>query len=499
MKAISLASALILSLVLAACGGGGDGGAPQANAGVSNNGTAAPASGASATSGATDAGKQSGGTDTSGTGGSTQAGTSGATSSGSSDSSGGGSGSSGGSSASGGSTSGSSDSGSGTSGSSGSGSGSNAGGGGASADLGNTVPVVVSNASSVRNFPLVSVTICQPNSGAQAKCATIPNVLLDTGSFGLRLFASVIPSATLGALPIQTDASGKNVASCAAFGSGHTWGSLRTADVKLSSEVAAAVPIQVMTDSAVVSPKPASCEWNTALTSPSVLGANGILGVGNARYDCGSTCAARAFEGFYYADSNPAVPIALPVEKQIANPVALFPVDNNGVIVDIPAVSTRGAPSVTGTLTFGIDTQTNNALTGAGATLFATDGWGNLLGSYSDTSAVTAFIDSGSNSVNFDDNSIIQWNGFFSPPGNWTRDVTLNDTKGASAKVTVNIGNAMLLYASNNYAFSNLGAYMAQTVDLGLPFFFGRRVYYGIDGTSSRGGGTGPYVAYVSR
>ncbi|WP_321961901.1 DUF3443 family protein [Paraburkholderia sp. J7] len=371
---------------------------------------------------------------------------------------------------------------------------------GGTSDAGNTVPVRVSSATSVRNFPLVSVTICQPNSSARANCATIDNVLLDTGSFGLRLYASAIPSATLAALPVQTDtASGSRVGACAAFGSGHTWGSLRNADIKLSQEVAAAVPIQVMSDPAIVSGTPDACVWNTALNSPAVLGANGILGIGTARYDCGPACAAAPLEGYYYADTSPVKAVAMPLARQIINPVALFPVDNNGVIVDMPAVSSRGASAVDGTLTFGIDTQANNPLSGAGATVLATDSYGNFVAEYSGSTAVAGFIDSGSNATFFDDRSIMQYNGFFAPPVDWTRNVVLNDSTGVSENVTVNIGNAFALLASSNFAFNNLTAYMAQTVDLGLPFFLGRRVYYGIDGARSAGGGKGPYVAYMNR
>ncbi|WP_322105324.1 DUF3443 family protein [Paraburkholderia sp. J41] len=558
MKKLTVVSALMLSLVLAACGGGGgDDGAPAASNGGANvqnngagskgsdgggssgnasngsdgsNGSAAAAGGggtASSGSGASESsaagsGNSGGGAATSGGADSSGAGTGGSASNGSNSNGGNsngsntngsgsngsgsnganagsggasGSGTSGGSSAG---TGGSGSSGSGSSGSTNSGNGANTGGG-ASADLGNTVPVLVSPASSVVNFPLVSVTICQPNSGAQAKCSTIDNVLLDTGSFGLRLYASAIPPATLAALPIQTDAaSGKNLAVCASFASGHIWGSLRTADVKLSREVAAAVPIHVMTDPAVVSDKPQSCAYNVPLSSPSVLGANGILGIGTAQYDCGTSCAAAAIEGAYYVDAKPATPVAVPLVKQVTNPVSLFPVDNNGVIVEMPAISSSGARTASGTLTFGVGTQANNSLSSASTTLLATDRWGDFQGSYNGGASVLAFIDSGSNSTNFDDRTITQWAGFYAPPGEWTRDITISDLANASAKVTVRFANAVSLINSGNHAFSNLAGYIGQMVDLGLPFFYGRRVYYGIEGAQSAGGRTGPYVAYTS-
>jgi hypothetical protein len=363
------------------------------------------------------------------------------------------------------------------------------------------VPVLVSPVSAVRNFPLVSVTVCQPGSGAQTRCATIDHVLLDTGSFGLRLYASAIPASTLAALPVQTDpASGKSVAACGAFGSGYTWGSLRAADVKLAREVAAAVPIQVIGDTMIVSPAPASCVWNTALTSPAVLGANGILGVGVARNDCGAACArSTPAAGYYYADAAPAVPIPMPLVSQVTNPVALFPVDNNGVIVDMPAIAADGAPMASGTLTFGIGTQANNQLAGAGATVLATNRWGNFRGSVGNGGTVQAFIDSGSNTLSFEDWSIVQDNSFYVPSSPLKRSVTLSDLKGVNATASIVIGNADALLGSPNFAFSTLGSFLAQTVDLGMPFFYGRRIYYGVEGTASGAGATGPYVAYMAR
>jgi hypothetical protein len=39
------------------------------------------------------------------------------------------------------------------------------------------------------NEPCVTVTVCAPGTG---RCQSIPNVLLDTGSYGLRLFGCAL-------------------------------------------------------------------------------------------------------------------------------------------------------------------------------------------------------------------------------------------------------------------------------------------------------------------
>ena len=51
----------------------------------------------------------------------------------------------------------------------------------------------------------------------------------------------------------------------------------------------------------------------------------------------------------------------MPLAQQVVNPVTKFAVNNNGVIVQLPPVTTSAA-SATGTLVFGIGTQSNNTL-----------------------------------------------------------------------------------------------------------------------------------------
>ena len=65
--------------------------------------------------------------------------------------------------------------------------------------------------------------------------------------------------------------------------------------------------------------------------------------------------------------------------QQVQNPVAAFATDNNGVIIELPAVSGAEA-SVSGSLIFGIGTQSNNGL--GGATVFGTDAFGDFNTTY---------------------------------------------------------------------------------------------------------------------
>ena len=46
---------------------------------------------------------------------------------------------------------------------------------------------------------------------------------------------------------------------------------------------------------------------------------------------------------------------------QVQNPVTMFATDNNGTIITLPSVASAGAANVTGSLIFGIDTESNNA------------------------------------------------------------------------------------------------------------------------------------------
>jgi hypothetical protein len=204
--------------------------------------------------------------------------------------------------------------------------------------------------------------------------------------------------------------------------------------------------------------------------------------------------------GFYYAcGSSTCTATTEALTLQVGNPVQYFTTDNNGVIVEIAQVADTGATSVSGTLVFGIDTQTNNVLSGLGSTIFTTDAFGDFTATYNGTSfADNAFFDTGSNGLFFQDSSISQSSGWFAPSSTLGLSATITGSNSSSGTIGFNIANATTLFATGNYAFNDLGAYLSGTFDFGAPFFYGRHVYFGITGTSSSGGGTGPYVSYIS-
>lgn len=362
----------------------------------------------------------------------------------------------------------------------------------------NTVPVTVSSAG-FQDQPMVKVTVCAPNSNAASSCTTISNVLVDTGSYGLRVFASALP-ATLGALTARTDSlSGKAVTECVVFASGHAWGSVRGADVRIGNETAIDLPVHILADPSLPA-EPSACAVNTAIAGASDLGANGILGVGVKSQDCGAPCVTNSLAWYYFAtDSTSSTRITVPLGNQVTNPVARFATDNNGVILEMPQVPDSGTAVATGTLVFGIDTRSNNALAYTGATLLATTDGGNFNATYNGRSFTgNAFFDSGSNGLFFQDASIPSTGSFFTPVSTLGREATISASNLSGATIGFNIANASTQFGTGNRAFNNVGGYMSGSFDFGMPFFYGRHVYYGLTGQTSTGGGTGPYVAFTS-
>lgn len=348
------------------------------------------------------------------------------------------------------------------------------------------------------NMPMVSVTLCVPGT---TTCQTIDHIQLDTGSFGLRLASAA--STFLGSLPKET-LGGSAVAECAGFADGYTWGYIHVADVKMNGETASNVPVHVLGDLSQSAAVSGHCATGTLNNTPSQLSANGILGVGTARYDCGNYCATTLANGAYYVcpTSTSCSSSLMPLAGQVANPIRSFATDNNGIVIAMPGIGAAGATSVTGNITFGIGTQTNNALPGSGISRYTTDHYGDVQSAtLAGTSGLTAFFDSGSNGLFFVDNSITQCSsGFFCPSSTVQRVATVTGFNGATGSLTLSIANATQLFNSSNYAFDDLGGSISTItdLDLGMPFFYGRSVYIGYDTASSGNAGvaSSAYVAF---
>jgi hypothetical protein len=342
-----------------------------------------------------------------------------------------------------------------------------------------------------------SVTVCVP--GSTANCQTISGILVDTGSSGLRILSSALTIS----LPQQTNSSGSPIAECAVFASGVTWGPVQTADVKMAGEQASSMPIQVI-GSSNFSNIPGTCTGQgVPMDDLTNLGANGLLGVGQAIQDCGSACVPGGQMTYYACPSSGCTDTPESLALQVQNPVASFATDNNGVIVELPAVSGAEA-SVSGSLIFGIGTQSNNGL--GGATVFGTDPFGDFSTTYKST-AYQSFIDSGSNGIFFLDSTTTgiplcsgNLNFLYCPTSTQNISVENNaqqGTNGASGPLTFTVGNGLTLTNNSDDAINGLAGpfTLAPVFDFGLPFFFGRNVFTAFDGKSTPGG-TGPYSAY---
>lgn len=364
----------------------------------------------------------------------------------------------------------------------------------------NTGPALSAGTTDV-DTAFTSVTICVP--GSTSQCQTIDGILVDTGSYGLRVLSSAL---TL-SLPQLKDSGGNPIAECTLFVSSETWGPVATADITLAGEKASSQSVQVIGGgSGSVGTPPTSCSnQGPVFDTLGGLGANGILGVGNFIQDCGPACAPStpSNPGFYYSCSSICTVTTLALTSQVSNPVAAFAKDNNGVIVQLSS-ATGPQATLTGSLIFGIGTQSNNGL--GGATVYNLNpNDGNFTTTFSGvTYTDAAFLDTGSNGIYFLDSTTT---GLPACTGNisfWYCPVSMQNfmatnqafQAGATTTINFSVGNAQTLTSNQNDAVvPGLAGPNPGTFDWGLPFFYGRNVYVAIEGQSTPGG-TGPYVAY---
>lgn len=362
------------------------------------------------------------------------------------------------------------------------------------------------------NGMFASATICAP--GSTSNCVTVDHLLVDTGSYGLRVLQSAISSLNL---PTLNANNGQPAYDCVAFADlSFLWGPVMKADVTLASETAKSLPIQVIASSPPVIPSTCS-KGNTSgdENTQILLGANGILGVGLEPTDCTvstsngpvSPCDPSAGvtpvpePAYYTCSGNSCAAQYISVNNQVANPVALFSSgDNNGVIVELPALPSSGMQStVTGSLIFGVGTESNNQVpTNAKLVTLVCDFFNTSFEGQSfnvdpsNCGGSPSFIDSGSNGYFFPDvnNSIPVCPSpanFYCPSSLLNLSASIQDpNNGFTDTPNFAVDNAGNLFASDDAAYNTLAgpAMQGDGFDWGAPFFYGRNVFSTIDGAS---------------
>ncbi len=385
---------------------------------------------------------------------------------------------------------------------------------------GNVLPIAVdggptatqSGGTIFANGIFASATICAP--GSTSNCVTVDHLLVDTGSYGLRVLESEVSSLKL---PSLNASNGQPAYDCVAFVDlSFLWGPVMKANVTLAGETASNIPIQVISSSP--SNIPSSCSSGNSAgdeNTQALLQANGILGVGLEPTDCffegGSACDPSSgvtpipSPAYYTCSGNSCTPQYISVNNQVTNPVALFSVDNNGVIVELPSVS-GSAATVSGSLIIGVGTQSNNQLGSANVYTTACNFFDTTFDGQafdidaSSCSGPGSFIDSGSNGYFFPDvNNAIPICASNTPAANFYCPTSLQNLSasnsavdpstgalGFTQSVSFSVDNANNLFSGTDAALSTLGGPVpsGSGFDWGAPFFYGKHVFSTIDGTA---------------
>jgi len=375
--------------------------------------------------------------------------------------------------------------------------------GGPTSTTNNSVPLTVDSGplGGDVNLAFISVTLCVP--GSTTNCQTIDHIQVDTGSTGMRIEASQLSIA----LPQATTGSGDPLGDCVQFADmSYAFGPVQTADILIAGEKASSVPIQVIGAPAFAS-APASCATATGpnLDTVQAFGANGLIGVGLFKQDCGPACVTSAVPAFYYScPGNICSATTVPLASQLQHPVSLFPQDNQGVLINLPGISASGATSATGTLIFGIGTQANNVL--GSAQVITTDDDGFFTTIYTGQQYADSFLDSGSNGIFFLNLGppgfppCTDYSGFYCPTTTEQFSTTIRGINGVQAAADFSIADLDALGTPSNFtlaAYDNAGGPGAPGLgfDYGLSFFYAKGVFTCIEGQTV-GNFTGPFFAY---
>ncbi|MGZ3691978.1 MAG: DUF3443 family protein [Pseudobdellovibrio sp.] len=333
------------------------------------------------------------------------------------------------------------------------------------------------------NVPFTSVKICE--SGTQ-KCKTVDKLKVDTGSVGLRIYKQALDG-----LNLQTRHDGTgDISVCQKMGGGtRYWGPVATADVRLGDQTAKSVNFQIVDKD--FHPNTSYCD-----TYFREDGRNGIIGLGLAVNSNGKT--------YFSCKKDKCEKIEAKSEFETKNPILNLPEDNNGYVVSTPEVPQDGLKNLTGKIIFGINTKSDNSVKLSNVCKARSDGFFKL--KYGEKSYWTLF-DTGTNAYNlpaetnkapFCKNSKV----YLCPPSPVKYDVELQDGEKAkcaslSVSVVANVNGPES--TKKSWVVQGLsevwGKGVSHSFILGIPFFFGKDIYFVLGGKSSSVG-EGPLVAF---
>lgn len=342
----------------------------------------------------------------------------------------------------------------------------------------NVLPLTVTGHNGSYNRMFVSVTVCAPNTN---NCETINNVMVDTGSIGLRIQRKAMAHPEW--FNAMAGPNQKPLAECYRFLSSNAWGKVARADVKLADITAKNIPVQIIDEVARqddAAPRPESCSSTVKPT------ANGTLGIAAGHSnDCGGLCQLKPENARYYDCENGACSaITEPVtrEYRVVQPIAALPQNNNGYILDTGDAPNNGSGSVSGKLILGIDLQDNSLKQKNRVYLGA---HGNVDTEFNGVHYPRSYFDSGTQDLYFADapSSLQQCGHAWCADGETKLNAQITGADGATVNVPFRVGNTQQLRASRKGAIPNVARVNTESTHAfvwGMPFFYGKRVYVGI-------------------
>lgn len=370
-----------------------------------------------------------------------------------------------------------------------------------------TIQTATTLSQSGDNRLLTSVTLCSDAAGTN--CQTIDDIVVDTGSVGLKIYDYALSDGGA-SFADEQDSNNNRLAMCARYGSGYAWGKMKVVTLRMAGETAKNLPIAVIDGAPTAAtdatadqnsiPVPSACSTlNGVAQQRKFRDSNGILGVGTPF----SNCADCVVSTTYYSctSANDCTPTFLPTRMQTTQPVASFAADNNGLVIKLPAIDNFGTSPVAGQMVFGIGTQPDNQPGVVNA--FSLDSTG--LGLLTVNGTVSrVLVDSGTDDYVFPSALPVGTNGLYAPPTPTTVSATFSAVDltglGLDNQQPINIAIADPTSALNANAVVIDGIGRPPTSSssenlLGLPFFFGKTMYFGLEGRTSPLG-IGPLVAF---